>query len=498
MTATSTNARAQFLIAPREAITAAAILLASAVGLLGATLDTLDRPSRAAVWGGLALAAYAAGLLCLVGAQLGKGLGLACWRLAPWTLLWYSVAFGLVTTAWSDPQTGQIAVSSVLRALWLIAVGMTAWVVGYFAGPGQPVRNLAARGMAVLCKRYAPEVRSPIAPWILYAIGITARIAGTATSGRLGYVGDTASAVSTATGYGQILTALSLCAPLAVAAAAMQVFRERLPGARITLTCLFVTELTFCLASGVKGSVITLVLAVAVPFSAVRHRLPKAALVLAVVGFLVVVVPFSLTYRSAARGGITALTASQAIDMAPGLLVQTVPAQNLASALPTVEYLLQRIREIDSSAIILQRTPAQIGFVNPVQLIEGPLAGSVPRAIWPGKPILATGYQISQEYYGFPSTEYTSSATSQAADLYRYGGWIPVISGMFLLGCGVRLLDEVLDVRAHPHSMFLLLLLWSGLVRNEAGWIMLLAGLPSTLAVWLLAVACTFRVRRST
>ena len=30
--------------------------------------------------------------------------------------------------------------------------------------------------MAALSLRFAPEVRSPLAPWILYAIGIAARI----------------------------------------------------------------------------------------------------------------------------------------------------------------------------------------------------------------------------------------------------------------------------------------------------------------------------------
>ena len=346
------------------------------------------------------MAAYAAGLLCLVGARQGNGLGLACWRFAPWILLWYSVTFGLTTTTWSQPQTGQIAISSALRALWLIAVVMTVWVVGYFAGPGQPMRNRAARAPGAVGRRFAPEVRGPSAPWILYAIGVAARIASTTTTGRLGYVGEAASAVTTATDYGQILAALSLCAPLAVAAAAMQGFREELPGARITLSCLFLAELAFSLASGVKGSVITVVLAVVIPFSAVGHRLPKAALILAIAGFLVVVIPFSLTYRIAARSGTTMLTPSRAIDMAPGLPTQTVPAQNIASAATSAEYLLQRIREIDASAIIRQRTPGQIGFLSPVQLIDGPVAAIVPRAIWAGKPILATGYQISQAYYG--------------------------------------------------------------------------------------------------
>jgi threonine/homoserine/homoserine lactone efflux protein len=77
-----------------------------------------------------------------------------------------------------------------------------------------------------------------------------------------------------------------------------------------------------------------------------------------------------------------------------------------------------------------------------------------------------------------------------------YGGWIPVIVGMFLLGCGVRLLDDVLDVRANPHAIFLVLLIFPSLVKGEDDWESLLASVPATLFIWLLATALTFRARR--
>jgi hypothetical protein len=164
----------------------------------------------------------------------------------------------------------------------------------------------------------------------------------------------------------------------------------------------------------------------------------------------------------------------------------------------SVDYLLERIQEIDSPAIILQRTPDQIGFLSPVQLVEIPLTGFVPRAVWPGKPIQLPMYQVSQEYYEQPATVYTAASITPVGDLYRYGGWIPVIVGMFLLGCGVRLLDDVLDARANPHAILLLLLLFPSVVVAESGWVAILSGIPLTVLIWLLSVALTFRARRST
>ena len=81
--------------------------------------------------------------------------------------------------------------------------------------------------------------------------------------------------------------------------------------------------------------------------------------------------------------------------------------------------------------------------------------------------------------------------------MYRHGGWIPVIAGMFLLGCGVRLLDDVLDVRSNPHGIFLVLLLFPTLVTAEGDWATFLAGIPAILLVWFLATALAFQPRGS-
>jgi hypothetical protein len=67
---------------------------------------------------------------------------------------------------------------------------------------------------------------------------------------------------------------------------------------------------------------------------------------------------------------------------------------------------------------------------------------------------------------------------------------------MFLLGCGVGLLDGTLDVRDSPHNIFLVLLVFPSLVMDEQDWITLLAGIPPAVLLWLAAAAMTFRRRR--
>ena len=499
MSTSYADTRPHVQIIHRSAISAV-VLFGAAVILVFEALATADRPTRAVVWGGLAVATYAGGLLCLVGARHGAGLGLGVWRLGSWTLLWYGIIFGLATITFSQPQTGllaEITLPSVLRALWLVAVAITAWALGYIVGPGKRIRLLISRGTGALSRRLTADVRSHATPWILCILGVAANMAAVATTGTFGYVGGTVASLTIATGYLQILNMLSLCGQLAVAAAALQVFRERLPGARITFTVIFLIEIASDLATGGMVQSIVTVLAAAIPFSAAYHRLPKTALAVSALIFLVVVIPFNSAYRIAVHGSVT-LSAGQAVAEAPRILGHTATLHNMATALPSsVNLVLGRIELIQSPAIILQRTPAQIGFLSPVQLIEAPVLGVAPRAIWPGKPRDLTGYQFTQAYFGAPSTLYSWAAVTLVGDLYRHGGWIPVLVGMSLIGGVTRLLDDIIDVRSNPHTIFLVLLFFPTLVQGQTGWLPTVSSIPETVLLFLLTVHLTFGLRRS-
>jgi hypothetical protein len=474
---------------------------AIAIVLLYQTLGYLDRPPIAVIWGGLALTAYCAALLCLVGSVHYGDLGIARWKMGPWMLLWYGAAFGICTITLSQPQSGtpaEIALPNVLKALWLIALGLTTWTVGYLIGPGQPGRRLARRAIAWLGKWFSEDVRSPLAPWILCAIGTAATLILSATTGVFGYVGDASSLVNSATNYSGILGVLSLAGPLAVSAGALQVFRERSHGARFTLIILLLAEVGLGAAQGNKQTFVLAVLAVMIPFSAARRKLPKFGVIVSILAFLFVIIPFTQAYRGADRNGLVTLSTNQALSEAPSIFEQTVVNESALAVLPqSLDYFMQRIRQIDSTAIIIQRTPEQISFLNPVQLVEGPVGGVIPRSIWANKPINLTGYQFSQDYFELPSTVYSSTAETTIGGLYRYGGWLPVIAGMFLIGCGMRMLDNVLDVRTNAHAIFLLLLLFPSLVEGQEDWQSILAFIPATVVTWLITTAVTFRLRRS-
>ena len=479
---------------------AGGLLLIAAAAAMAALAMSAVLVNDQIVYGAIALTLLCLGLLLLMPAVAGyPGLGLASWRIGPWSLVWGAFAFGLATISWLSPQDGpaaEILPGSILRALWMMAMAMAAFVTGYCAGPYRLVARRARRATSsLITRRFTDDIRGPAVPWVLFAVGGAAQLGFAALTGRFGFVGDAAGAVSSASGYGQYLAVAGDCVPLAVVAAAVRAYRTGLPAARATLAVLFAAAIVAGAIAGGKASFAVAVLAVVIPRATARRRIPAGAVAAAVASFLLIVIPFNLAYRASARGEVT-MSVSQAVASAPAIAGQVLATDVSPSLLPkSAGYLAQRIRTIDSPAIIAQRTPGQIPYSSPVQLVTSPLVDLIPRILWPGKPILAVGYQVSKEYYQLPSQVYTSSDVTPEGDLYRHGGWVPLLAGMFLLGCGIRILDEVTDLRRGVHGAFLIVLVFPDIVQAGSDCSTLLAGIPGMVLLWLAVVTTSFARR---
>ena len=404
----------------------------------------------------------------------------------------------LATISWIGPQSGssaEILPGSILRALWLIAVAMAMFTVGYCAGPRRVARSLARRVSITLTSRFTDEIRSQAVPWVLFGVGIAGSLAKHGVTGHLGYVGE----VSRVRDHRVRLCTVPCAARGVRAAGGHGRLGARLPRAEaaawLTLAVLFTGAIIVGAVSGGKTSFVVAVLAVIIPRTMIRRRLPAGVIAVAIAFFLLIVIPFNLAYRAAARGAVT-LSTSQAIATAPAIAGEVLASDFSPSVLgQSVNYLAQRIRTIDSPAIIMQRTPSQIPYSSPGQLAISPVVDLIPRILWPGKPILDVGYQMSQEYYQLPPQVYTSSDITPEGDLYRHGGWIVVIAGMFLIGCGARIIDEVTDLRRSIHGAFLIILLFPGLVQAGSDCATLLAGIPEMVLLWYAVTALSFTRR---
>jgi hypothetical protein len=338
---------------------------------------------------------------------------------------------------------------------------------------------------------------------VLLGVGLVAQLGLAIVTGYFGYVGNaafgsvgkSATAVTTATGYTQCLTLAAQCVPLAVTAATIRAYKVKTPGAWLTLVIMFAAAVSDGAIAGNKGNFGIAVLSFVIPYSVIHRRLPAGAITAAILFFLLIIIPFTQVYRANAIGsGI--LSASQAIGDAPAIADRVMANDvSMAGLGQSAGFLAERVREIDNPAIIMQRTPSEIPFSDPAQLLTSPVLGLIPRVLWPGKPMSDAGYIMSQQYYQLPPQEYTSTAVTPEGDLYRHGGWFPLILGMFLIGCGLRVLDGLADLRRSIHGVFLILLLFPSIVMQESDFSALLSGIPGMVLLWFAVVSLSFTRR---
>ncbi|HUZ22861.1 MAG TPA: hypothetical protein VMV07_03755 [Streptosporangiaceae bacterium] len=484
------------LAVPLLRAAAVAVLAGVAVVVAGEALST-PLPATAAARGGVALAAWCGALLAACSGLAGRdGLGLAQWKMGSWFLLWCALTDGLGSITWDRRQSGlaaQILPSSVTRAEWLTAVAVTAWAIAYCSVPRRLAVVAGGEFMQKIVGRRPGIVRSAKAPWLLYAAGTSARLAGAILTGRFGYAGNAIATVSSAAWYQQELSLATFACPLAITAAGLRLFRERASGAKATLAFLLAAEIASAAVMGQKGQFITAVVAVAVARASAGRGMPRGLILVATALFLLIVIPFTVAYRAEIRGGPADLGPQAAAAAAPAAVGAAASVASIDTIPKSVSYLAQRLQEINASAIVLQKTPSQVQYASPAQIPATLAAALIPRAIWPGKPILDPGYQFSQEYYGTPAELVNATAITPQADLYRYGGWIPVIMGMLALGWLMRVLDDVLDVQQSPPAALLVVLLWPTLATPEGAITGILLALPSLTLTWLVITTATFR-----
>lgn len=469
---------------PRQVLVVLLLGSAAVAALLPVGYRPLGVPAQ------LVLGAVAVIALYLAALQVVTGLpeladGIARWRLGPWYLLWGMCTFGVASLTWLTPQTGsatRIELASVVDALAVALVAVVVWTAGYCLGPPRGVRALAGRGLSLLLSGTTTALRGGTMPWVLYGLGSATRLATVGLTGRFGYVGDPSGLTSQALPYGQLLQALSTLTGVAIAAAAYRAFSPAIRGSKATLWTLVGIEIVVGALAGGKQSFILAVLAVLIPYGVVRGRISLRILLAGAMVFLWIAVPFNAAYRDLVRTQQDTLAPGEAVEAAPGVLSDTAGDDSRSVGgrlLDSAVTMLTRVRLIDSVAIITQRTPNPIPYREPHELATAPFAGLVPRVLWPDKPVYATGYEFSQEYYGLPSEVYTSSAVTPLGDLYRHGGLLPVAVGMLLLGLCCRLLDMLFRPERDPRAICFLLVFLPLFVKFEVDMYSLIMSVPA-------------------
>lgn len=450
--------------------------------LAGSVAETL---TTQIVYGSLSL--FMLGLAAALFLAKGQGLrrSLASGQLGPYFGLSTATIFGVTSLIWVGPtptdETALISRVSIISAMVVVGVALGSFVLGYRVGEGKPGRG-AASWLRRVVVTDRPTRFGQGSAWLLLGVALLSDAVQVVLGG-FGYLADAATEVSSASPIAEPLSILSSFSVFAVGLSANDYARRRGPWRLLSFALLLVVQSGLGAFSGLKENVALGLVAALLGWGASVRRFPLVPFVVAVLTFVFVVVPFTTSYRSAIIVGNSRLSPLQTLgDIAQqglGSFLASTPGAGVQSPQSQT---VSRISRIGDVAIIVQKTPSDIAYRPVSELLEAPVLGLVPRALWPDKPILATGYVFSQQYYELPAYVYTSSAVTPEGDLWRHGGWPAVIIGMALLGVGVRILDTATaDISTHPLRLLLVLSFFVLIVKQEKDVVSLIASVPSLL-----------------
>jgi hypothetical protein len=441
---------------------------------------------------GASLAVTLTGLasLALTSRATGIRAALGSGKLGPWSSLSSSIVFGLASLTWVERQSGSagaISPGSVVTALQLVMVAQGAWLVGYLVGPGAPAMSWTRARLDRLFDATSGGRVEGRGFWPLLAISVIGQALRIAT-GSFGYLQDASVAVSSGTGYAQLVTLLAAMGTFAVVVAAVQVFSGNRAW-RAKLALVVVIQVAAGLLAGNKEPVAMVGIALLLACSVARGTFPLRFLALGLAAFVLVVMPFVTAYRVDVRG--------QGLGF--GAAIQTAPTVARTSAEfgdvgVSREQLQLRLREIDSFAVVVQKTPRTIPYRPVDEYAQAPVLGVIPRAVWPGKPVFAVGYEFARQYYGQDRRTYSSAAITPQGDLWRHGGLPVLLLGMAAIGLGVRYLDGSLRPQRDFRALFFVLTFFPLLVKWELGvvsFLLSLVGLVVTplVGIWITGLA---------
>jgi hypothetical protein len=413
-------------------------------------------------------------------------------HLGPWVGLGFAGGYGAATLVWwsGDLNYRGLATRDNLAAGAVVAgAGFVALVLGYFLVP-RFARHAAARGDRLLRgeRAFAPGARSVCTLLGLFLVGQALMY----RSGNFGYLSDPTAALSASSSAAAAMDALSQMGVLATLTAAWRYAVSRRAASLALMALVVVPQVGLGLFSGVKETAIVQLFAVVVGLSA-RGSLRARPLVVAALVTFLVISPFVTAYRAVVLQDSGRLSPSQALRSVDFTTLLTEAVAGGAAAEASDSGPADRWSRIGDVTIIAAQTPDPIPYQSPLRLAAAPILGLVPRSLWREKPVLDAGYQVNQQYYRMPPTVYSSAAVTPYGDLYRHGGYPILILGMLGVGALVRLIDsrERQSAATDPRVLFLPMLLFPVVVKQEIDMMSFLASLPGVIVAAGLAARLT-------
>lgn len=377
---------------------------------------------------------------------------------------------GFTSLAWlgePDRPGPGLTQADIADALRVVALGLACFAIGAFL-----VDRSRPTSTAEFPRQSAPTAGVLATVYLVSFISVMV----TFSLGAYGYISSSEGRASVAS-FGAVLSLLSSLGDIVVLVTALCYFRFRDRKLLLLLIAITMAEFGTSFVSGNKKFAILPLALNVIAYGMIRRRLPRKAVIGVAALLLLIIVPINQSYRAGVRGA--GQSPSEALSVAVKTPLTGNPADIASNA---GQYLFSRFRSIDSVALIRTQTPSPFQFAGGRLYYFLPAIVLIPRAVWPGKPVLDSAGQFTNTYGQRSSSIQSATQITNVGDLYRNFGLPGVVIGMALWGAAIAWLTRLFVRRRSPRmEAIYLFALASVIVYTDADLPSLLATASKTL-----------------
>lgn len=178
------------------------------------------------------------------------------------------------------------------------------------------------------------------------------------------------------------------------------------------------------------------------------------------------------------------LLASNPVERAGQLLAISAGTLHDESLADRLDKISDRFSQVVAFAYVLERTPEAVPHWGGETYLSLPSA-FIPRFLWPDKPVKDVGQRFGHRYGILdPGDRTTSINLPQLVEFYVNFGLLGVLAGMFTLGAGYRVLDQLINgVGGSDANVILAAVVFSGMANIETDLSMIFGLVLQTTAV---------------
>ena len=377
-------------------------------------------------------------------------------------------------------------------ALFYVALGIVILWLGYYSRISLWIDKKLFEGKKWWTQKY--YFRFENVSVLLYILGFSARIYAI-IKGVWGYLAEYEKITVSEVKIVNLLKNIEYFCTYALVLAAIDSFMNPLSKRKkLFLYLFFILECASIMYSGFKRQLFYTFLYVAIPYFYVKKKLPVKFIVAAFIAVLILI-PINIIYREMVlyADELEVTNIKSIYNLGKTSFQRVIEKGELSDRFTSsIVFLLHHETELQYLAVMIKKVPEKIDYLRGKYYFQFPFLVFIPRFIWPGKPLMQSGYEFwTQILEGNPDMKHSVGETYMG-NLYWNFGLAGIIAGMFLTGILQRVTYKRFFINK-PHLLFFVPFLFFGVAMPQSDVVSHYVGLVQQFIILLIISKFVFK-----